>query len=71
MYNPDTHGLWELRLNEHGKLEAAQCGFVEGDPEAPVVDTLDELAFPLEGHLRDFLALNIEELKPNGPSLRL
>jgi hypothetical protein len=69
--NPDTHGLWELRLNEYGKLEAARCGFAEGDPEAPVPDTLDELVFPLESHLRDFLASNIEEIKPNGQHLRL
>jgi RecB family endonuclease NucS len=71
LYNPDTHGLWELRINEYGKLEAAQCGFAEGDSEAPVPDTLDELAFPLESHLRDFLASNIEEIKPNGQNLRL
>jgi RecB family endonuclease NucS len=72
LYNPDTHGFWEIRLNEYGKLEVAQCGLGPED-EAETLETTEPelLAFPLESHLRDFIATNLEEIRPQGLGLHL
>jgi len=72
-YNQDTHGLWEIRVNEYGKLEVAQQGLMECEVEAEdeSIITPEAFSFPMESHLRDFLATNIQEIKPDGKYLRL
>jgi RecB family endonuclease NucS len=73
LYNQDSHGLWELKVNEYGKLEVAQQGLAECEVEAEDegIMTSEVFSFPMESHLRDFLATNIQEIKPNGKKLRL
>ena len=44
----------------------------KGDsPDIPPEEGIDGLLFPLEAHLRDFIATNIGSIKPNGLKLRL
>lgn len=73
LYDPNKHGVWEIRRNEYGTLTVAQTGLDEF-PEAEEVDITDEekdLLFPLESHLRDFIAQNIDSIKINGKTLKL
>jgi hypothetical protein len=71
-YDPATHGAWEIWRDEHGKLGVrceggSQLTRVVDDPEvAP-----EDFAFPLESHLRDFIALNLSVVKPGGARLTL
>lgn len=70
-YNPEDHGEWEIVADSTGKLSVRQCGFVGEDGEE-IDDALnDDLCFPLESHLRDFIARNIAEIRPNGSKLSL
>ncbi len=71
LYDLNTHGMWEIRLNEYGKLVVAQYNLAEVDSEAIDSETPDELSFPFESHLRDFLATNLKEIKPNSQNLHL
>ncbi len=74
LYDPEKHGLWEIRENEYGKLVVAQAG-LEETPEVEITGEITEeereLLFPLESHLRDFIAQNINVIKVNKHSLRL
>lgn len=72
-YNQDTHGLWEIKVNEYGKLIVAQQGLMECEVESEdeSIVTPEAFSFPMESHLRDFLATNIQEIKPDGKCLRL
>ena len=64
------HGRWEIRRDDYGKLAVAQC-----DLDDYAVETTDpdeeEYLFPLESHLRDFVATNIGTIKVHGLCLRL
>jgi RecB family endonuclease NucS len=72
LYDPEKHGVWEIRRDEYGKLVVAQTGLDE-IPEMEEVDTDEEkeLLFPLESHLRDFIARNMDSIKVNGKTLKL
>jgi hypothetical protein len=74
LYNPDEHGIWEIRKNEYGKLIVAQSGLIEcnieGESEASNSED-DQLLFPVESHLRDFIAQNIGIIKINNHKLKL
>ena len=74
LYDPEKHGMWEIRRDEYGKLIVAQAG-LEASPEVEVTGEITEkereLLFPVESHLRDFIAQNIEVIKVNDHSLRL
>ncbi len=68
VYRPDVHGQWEIRREENGKLVVAQL-FEEGTVEEP--EESDTLGFPLESHLRDFIASNLDSIKLHGAALHL
>jgi len=74
LYDPEKHGMWEIRRDEYGKLIVAQAG-LEELPEVEVTGEITEeereLLFPVESHLRDFIAQNIEAIKVNSHTLRL
>lgn len=65
LYDPEKHGMWEIRRDEYGKLVVAQAGL----EEPPEVER--ELLFPVESHLRDFIANNIGAITVNGHRLKL
>lgn len=74
LYNPEHHGLWEIKKNEYGKLIVAQVGldeFPENEFKEDVCVEDSEFLFPLESHLRDFIVRNIESLKINNQKLSL
>lgn len=74
LYDPEQHGTWEIKEDEYGKLTVNQTGLEEW-PEGEVADEITEekkgLLFPIETHLRDFIAQNIRVIKVNGHSLKL
>jgi endonuclease len=59
-YNPERHGEWEIVLNEYGKLQVRQL-MREGETIEGESDSA--FGFPLEAHLRDFIAKNISEIQ--------
>jgi hypothetical protein len=71
LYDPAKQGTWEIR-EDHGTLIVSQKDIGEL-PEEIEDDEPDEenLAFPFESHLRDFIAKNIESIKVNGKRLKL
>lgn len=74
LYDPEKHGMWEIRRDEYGKLIVAQAGLEEipeGEVAGEITEDERELLFPVESHLRDFIAQNIEGIKVNDHSLRL
>ena len=73
LYDPEKHGTWEIRKDEYGKLTVAQTGLEEVPETEGAEDVAEdqELLFPVESHLRDFIAKNIEAITVNGRSLRL
>ncbi|MFZ2070387.1 MAG: endonuclease NucS domain-containing protein [Halobacteriota archaeon] len=73
LYDPEKHGTWEIRKDEYGKLMVAQTGFegVSGTEGAEDVEEEQELLFPVESHLRDFIANNINAITVNGHRLKL
>lgn len=70
-YEPEEHGIWEIRENEYGKLEAGQVVSDETTGETDDIETDENYIFPVESHLRDFLANNIETININGKKLKL
>ncbi|MEJ7812276.1 MAG: endonuclease NucS domain-containing protein [Gemmatimonadaceae bacterium] len=70
-YNPQVHGDWEIWADEYGKLSVRKAGL--GPSEEEQEDTAGEnvFCFPLESHLRDFIAANLSELGPAGAALQL
>ncbi|WP_199426657.1 endonuclease NucS domain-containing protein [Thermaerobacillus caldiproteolyticus] len=75
LYDPNEHGVWEIRKNEYGKLIVAQKGLEEDvaivETENGIESTEPDLLFPVESHLRDFIAQNIQSLDVNGKKLKL
>ena len=73
LYDPQKHGTWEIRKDEYGKLTVAQTGLEEFPVSegAEPTEEEQELLFPVESHLRDFIAQNIEAIKVNGHKLKL
>lgn len=75
-YNPERHGIWEIKEDETGKLIIAEKNDVKHDINVEMKETSpqkdeEEYYFPLESHLRDFIAQNIDTIKVNGKSLKL
>jgi len=75
-YDPERHGIWEIRKDELGKLVVLQAGV------APAIDVVDkpdvsaelptsDLLFPIESHLRDFLARNLGTIVIESHTLQL
>ncbi|MFF2912121.1 endonuclease NucS domain-containing protein [Paenibacillus sp. NPDC057934] len=84
LYNPEIHGNWEIRQEEDGKLVVEQLVIehVPGDGLHLVPDIISTLGntgmsqsvdmlFPLEAHLRDFIAKNLSTVNVSGSNLRL
>ena len=74
LYDPEKHGIWEIRKNEYGKLTVAQAGLEElpeGEATGEITEEEEELLFPVESHLRDFIAQNIRAIKVNDHNLKL
>lgn len=73
-YNPEKHGMWEIRKDEYGKLIVAQAGLEElpeVEATGEIAEEEKELLFPVESHLRDFIAQNIGAIKVNDRSVTL
>jgi endonuclease len=74
-YRPETHGEWEIAIDEYNKLIVRQhpeSGPVGDDDEEEPDDPVEtSFAFVLESHLRDFIATNLGELRPTGAGLIL
>jgi hypothetical protein len=70
LYDPEKHGTWEIRKDEYGKLTVAQSGLEETEEDEHVEED-QELLFPVESHLRDFIANNIDAITVNGQKLKL
>lgn len=72
LYDPGKHGTWEIRQDEYGKLTVFQSGLDEaGTGEAETGEIDNSFSFPIEGHLRDFIARNIESMEIDGQRLKL
>jgi hypothetical protein len=73
-YQPETHGEWEIRHDDFGKLIVAQCNAGEDEAvELPETENDDSggMLFALESHLRDFLAKNMDAVKLKGSPLKV
>jgi len=73
LYKPEEHGVWEIRKDEYGKLIVGQTGLDEcqNEDEPDISEKEEEMLFPVESHLRDFIAQNIESIKVNDHKLKL
>lgn len=80
LYQPEKHGLWEIRNDAAGKLVVCQVvsdsSLAEqplpersASPEEPTEN--EKLLFPLESHLRDFVGKNLDSISVQGQKLRL
>jgi endonuclease len=67
LYDPKKHGIWEIVEDDYGKLIVKQ--FEEPKEEGRVKEK--EIIFPLESHLRDFIARNIESISINDEKIML
>ena len=72
LYDPEKHGVWEIKKDEYGKLIVSQAG-IEEPPDTGDETCVDEteLLFPVESHLRDFIAQNIETIKIDDHNIKL
>jgi len=66
-YDPDKHGKWAIKKDEYGNLKVVQI--FEDEPEE--ISKEESLQFPLEAHLRDFIAKNLQSLQIDGKNLEL
>lgn len=81
LYKPEKHGIWEIRKNSMGTLEVGkvdEINEVHGEQEVIKYDNTEiedrneqDYVFPLEAHLRDFLAQNIETIDVDNKKLSL
>lgn len=62
LYNPATHGLWEICKNELGVLSVGQQ-ITEEPEEEEINENVQNHLFALETHLRDFLIKNLDAIK--------
>lgn len=75
-YNQEQHGIWEIKEDEHGVLTISRGitddGKIEKEDSFPDTEEgEEELLFPMENHLRDFLVKNLSTIKINGKQLQL
>ena len=73
LYEPQKHGPWQIVEDENGKLMVAREDSVIIDSSRDTIETIQEnsLPFPLESHLRDFIARNLSALRFEGKQLEL
>lgn len=73
LYDSQKHGIWEIKKDEYGKLRVVQSGLdeYEVEEENEIPDKVRILLFPVENHLRDFIANNISAIKVGGHKLQL
>lgn len=82
LYNRDIHGDWEIRQTDDGSLLVTQVGTdsSSGDGAHPnrnpneeekETEAKEEMYFPWETHLRDFIAKNLASITIDGSTLRL
>lgn len=73
LYDPSKHGTWEIRKDEYSKPIAVQTGIEEfpASEDIELIEDKQELSFPVESHLRDFIAQNIDVIKINDHKLKL
>ena len=72
-YDPKKHGIWEIKKDETGKLTVSRkdgLGEVESDFDT-TLEIQDKYSFPLESHLRDFIAQNLNTIKIDNKNLKL
>lgn len=70
LYDPEKHGAWEIAEDDYGKLIVK----LQSEELTSIVDDIGEendFVFPIESHLRDFIAQNIESIKINGKNIML
>lgn len=73
LYDPEKHGRWEICKNEFGKLTVAQAE-IEDLPDVETAESTEqeqELSFPIESHLRDFIGQNIGVIRVDGETVKL
>lgn len=76
-YNTEKHGIWEIKEDETGKLivsekeEIIENNIGSIDKNSNKVIDEESCYFPLESHLRDFIAQNIDTIKINDKALKL
>lgn len=75
LYRPERHGQWEIRKDELGKLSIGlieqAAPIIEPDPVGAEQAAGQPALFPLESHLRDFLARNIAGIRVNDRRLQV
>lgn len=73
LYDPEKHGIWEIRKDETGKLTVGQVqgGYLEDETTEDGYEEQRSLSFPFESHLRDFIVKNIKDIKIDGRRLEL
>jgi hypothetical protein len=65
LYNPEVHGVWELRESETGKLVIALANEPSGEPETfASVDKFATGDFGAEAHLQAYLVKNLQVIEP-------
>jgi len=77
LYDPVKHGVWKIGEGGNSELIVAQETFgevsdiptLDAEPKAEAEG--ENLSFPFEDHLRDFIAKNLDSIKVNGKRLRL
>jgi len=70
LYDPEKHGIWEIAKDDYGKL-IVKLQSDEVIQEEEIIEEQRDFAFPLEDHLRDFIAQNIESIRINGKKVTL
>jgi hypothetical protein len=68
-YNPELQGEWEIFADEYGNLGVRQKDLDE--QQAAEEEIVDAFYFPFESHLRDFIARNLQEVRPSKTKLHL
>ncbi len=84
LYDPEKHGTWGIRAGKDGKPQVALfengvgkkalpevSSYMAADVEVEQPEEEMDLAFPIESHLRDFLAQNIGSIKVDDGNGRL
>lgn len=71
LYEPERHGVWQILEDENGKLIVAREDGAPPPPEDGEKIAESGLIFPLESHLRDFIARNLGGITVDGKQLEL
>ncbi len=72
LYDPKKYGTWEIKEDENGKLTIGQLDMETlVEEEKSEIEEKETLIFPLESHLRDFIAENISTIQVDNRKLSL